>query len=144
MKSSLLETILDPERLSVLFQPIFRIDGLNHEVNSLEALVRGPKGTNFERADVLFDYVRRKKAEAAMDRTCIATISRAASALPQQFRLNINVHATTIANRTGFTDFIWDLAEKQSLALDRLTIEIVEHAPTCNVPGLIDSITALR
>jgi EAL domain-containing protein (putative c-di-GMP-specific phosphodiesterase class I) len=144
MKKSLLETILDPHNLSVRFQPIFRIHERLHQVHSVEALIRGPQGTNFERADILFDYVRRKKAEAAMDRTCFATICKAAMSLPPQFRINVNVHAVTLGQRPGFTDFFWDLAERCSLPLNRFTIEIVEHAPSCNVPSLMDTVTALR
>ncbi|MGB7130665.1 MAG: hypothetical protein WBD59_07645, partial [Candidatus Sulfotelmatobacter sp.] len=66
MTKSILETILNPSSLSVLFQPIFQIQGGIKHVDSVEALIRGPRGTNFNRADILFDYVRRKKAEAAV------------------------------------------------------------------------------
>jgi EAL domain-containing protein (putative c-di-GMP-specific phosphodiesterase class I) len=144
MKNSLLETILQPHALSVLLQPIFRVHSQGNQVYSLEALVRGPKGTNFERADILFDYVRRKRAEAIMDRSCFAAICNATARLPSQVRLNINVHAATLGHRPGFPFFLQEQAQKHSLALDRLTVEIVEHTPSCNVPGLIDSITALR
>ena len=144
MKESLLETILDPSHLSVCFQPIFRIHDRLHKVHALEALIRGPKGTNFERADILFDYVRRKHAEAAMDRTCFAAICKAAKDLPPQFRINVNVHAVTLGQKPGFTDFFWKLAEQCSLPLERFTIEIVEHAPSCNIPTLMDTVTALR
>jgi len=144
MKESLLETILDPDNLSVRFQPIFRIHDRLHQVHALEALIRGPRQTNFERADILFDYVRRKRAESAMDRTCFAAICKAAKELPPQFRINVNVHAVTLGQKPGFTDFFWKLAEQCSISLDRFTIEIVEHAPDCNIPALMDTVTALR
>ncbi|HEY1263056.1 MAG TPA: EAL domain-containing protein [Terriglobales bacterium] len=144
MKESLLETLLDPHRLRVCFQPIFRIHERLHQIHALEALVRGPRGTNFERADILFDYVRRKRSEAAMDRTCFAAICKAASAVPPQFRINVNVHAVTLGQKPGFVDFFWKLAERHALSLDRITIEIVEHAPSCNVPALMDTVTSLR
>ena len=144
MKASLLESILDPSRLTVVFQPIFHIRKQRNRVHSLEALIRGPRGTNFERADLLFDYVRRKKAEAAMDRGCLAAICKAAAGLSHQFRLNVNVHAATLAQTPRFTDFIRDLMRDHSLALDRLTIEIVEHTPPCNVSELMNSLMSLR
>ena len=144
MKESLLDVLLDPNNLSVRFQPIFRIHERLHQVHALEALVRGPKGTNFERADILFDYVRRKHAEAAMDRTCFEIICKTAKDLPTQFRINVNVHAVTLGQKAGFTDFFWKLAERCSIPMERFTIEIVEHAPSCNIPALMDTVTALR
>jgi EAL domain-containing protein (putative c-di-GMP-specific phosphodiesterase class I) len=144
MKDSLLDTILDPANLSVRFQPIFRIHERLHQVCALEALIRGPKGTNFERADILFDYVRRKHAETAMDRTCFEAICTTAKDLPRQFRINVNVHAVTLGQKPGFTDFFWKLADRCGIPMERFTIEIVEHAPACNVPALMDTVTALR
>jgi EAL domain-containing protein (putative c-di-GMP-specific phosphodiesterase class I) len=141
---SILETILDPMALSVCFQPIFEIRGGTKHIDSLEALVRGPRGTNFTRADILFDYVRRKKAEAAVDRTCVAAICNAASRLPVETRVNVNVHAATLGHGSGFVEFFKRHVKERSLSLDRFTLEIVEHAPTCNVPQLTDSIIELR
>jgi EAL domain-containing protein (putative c-di-GMP-specific phosphodiesterase class I) len=145
MRPTLLQTILEPARLSVRFQPIFRISSQGRRVHSVEALVRGPQGTPFERADILFDYVRRKKAENAVDRSCLCAIcEEAAVRLPKHFRFNVNVHAASLAQKTGFTDFLLDLVDRHSLRPEQLTVEIVEHAPTCDVPGLASSLAMLR
>jgi EAL domain-containing protein (putative c-di-GMP-specific phosphodiesterase class I) len=144
MKRTILDTILDPQTLSVCFQPIFRMQGAEKTVDSLEALVRGPRGTNFARADILFDYVRRKKAEAVVDQRCVSAICNAAVSLPVDMRLNVNVHASTLGQRPGFVDFFRQQVKKRSLALERFTLEIVEHAPTTNVPELARSIADLR
>jgi EAL domain-containing protein (putative c-di-GMP-specific phosphodiesterase class I) len=145
MKTSLLENILgDPKALSVRFQPIFRLSAGVNQVDSLEGLIRGPAATNFERADVLFDYVRRKRAEAAVDRSCIAAICEAVTELPPELRINLNVHASTLGQNPGFADFFRRQTRNLSLALDRFTLEIVEHAPNHNVPGLTCSIRTLR
>lgn len=141
---SILETIVDPLALSVCFQPIFEIREGAKRVDSVEALIRGPRGTRFTRADILFDYVRRKRAEAAVDRSCFAAICNAVSSLPLDMRVNINVHAVTLGQNCGFVEFFKRRAKEHSLRLDRFTLEIVEHAPTCNVPQLTDSIIELR
>jgi EAL domain-containing protein (putative c-di-GMP-specific phosphodiesterase class I) len=144
MKKSLLDTLMDPRQLSVRFQPIFHVkDGLTR-IDSLEGLIRGPQGTHFERADLLFDYVRRKNAELAIDRTCIVAILDAVPDLPPHFRININVHAATLGQNSSFVDFFRHEVEKRSLALDRFTAEIVEHAPSYNVPRLMYTIKGLR
>jgi EAL domain-containing protein (putative c-di-GMP-specific phosphodiesterase class I) len=144
MKNSILETVLDPSELSVRFQPIFQIEGGSRRVHSVEGLIRGPAGTQFERADILFDYVRRKKAEAAVDRSCLTAICEAAASLPSSVRININVHAVTLGQKSGFMDYFLRHVRKQFLAPERFTLEIVEHAPTCNIPELTNSIAKAR
>jgi EAL domain-containing protein (putative c-di-GMP-specific phosphodiesterase class I) len=54
------------------------------------------------------------------------------------------VHAATLGRGPGFVEFFKHHAKERSLRLDRFTLEIVEHAPTCNVPQLTDSIVELR
>ncbi len=144
MRKSILETILDSHELSVRFQPIFQIQGGARHVDSVEALIRGPRGTHFERADILFDYVRRKKAEAAVDQSCLTAICEAAKDLPSKLRVNVNVHASTLGHSSGFVDFFRRHVQKQSLAPERFTMEIVEHAPSCNIPELTNNIAKLR
>ncbi len=144
MTISLLDTVLNPRQLSVRFQPIFDVRGKAGRIDSLEALIRGPRGTNFERADLLFDYVRRKRAEGSVDRSCFTAICEAARELPSHFRININAHASTLGHNPGFVRFFQEQAEKNSLALDRFTVELVEHSPSYNIPGLTNSIADLR
>ena len=143
MRKTLLETILDSKKLTVLFQPIFRIQN-GVDVYALEALVRGPAGTNVESASILFDYVRRKKAEAAVDRSCLSAICRAVLNVPANLPINVNVHAWTLGRECEFVDFFFKKLRSYNLAPERFTLEIVEHAPNCNVPDLSDSIARLR
>jgi EAL domain-containing protein (putative c-di-GMP-specific phosphodiesterase class I) len=144
MTKCLLETILDPSSLTVLFQPIFQLQNGGTRVDSVEALIRGPRGTNFHRADILFDYVRRKKAEAAVDQSCFMAVCDAVTRLPVDVRVNVNVHAATLGQNSGFVDFFRRCAKKRSLKLERFTIEIVEHAPTCDASQLTATIAQLR
>lgn len=144
MKKSLLETILDPHQLSVRFQPIFRIADGENQIHSVEALIRGPRGTHFESAEVLFDYVRRKREERAVDHSCLAAICAEAVHLPSDLRINVNVHAATLGQSSGFVESFRRRVKKHSLSLDRFTVEIVEHAPTCDIPELSHTIAGLR
>lgn len=144
MKKTILDTILDPRELSVCFQPIFRVKDGVKQIEGVEGLVRGPKGTHFSRADILFDYVRRKRAEAAVDESCCIAICNAAMGLPRDIRININVHGATLGHRAGFVEFFRQQVKRCRLDLERFTLEIVEHAPACNVPELINSVNELR
>ncbi|MGE5327006.1 MAG: hypothetical protein ACM3NO_08195, partial [Deltaproteobacteria bacterium] len=68
--------------------------------------MRGPKGTSVERADVLFAYVRLKRAETAVDRACMRAAMDFASALPGEPRISVNVHASTLGRDTGFVAYL--------------------------------------
>jgi EAL domain-containing protein (putative c-di-GMP-specific phosphodiesterase class I) len=144
MSKSLLETILDPEQLSVRFQPIFRIADGENQLHSVEALIRGPKGTHFESAQMLFDYVHRKREEKAVDHSCLTAICAEVAKLPRDLRVNVNVHAATLGQQPGFLESFRRRLHKHSLSLDRFTVEIVEYAPHCDIPELLGTIASLR
>jgi EAL domain-containing protein (putative c-di-GMP-specific phosphodiesterase class I) len=141
---TLLDRILGPDGIRVLFQPIFdrRHDGWH--MYGLEALTRGPLGTNAARADVLFEYVRRKREEARVDRACVAAVLDAARALPQVPTLSINVHASTLGRDRDFPAFLSNCAEANGIVPSRLVIEVVEHAPSWDGPAFLKALQAVR
>ena len=143
-EATLLDTLLAPGRLSVVFQPIFEVGVKAPELHALECLVRGPAGTNAERPNVLFEYVRRKRAEAAIDRACVASALAEAAGLPGEPRLNLNVHASTLGRDPGFGAFLVERAQQAGVALRRLVVEIVEHAPPLDVPSFRHALAELR
>jgi len=142
--ATLLDTLLEPGRLSVVFQPIFEVGSGQLRLYSLECLIRGPQGTNAERPAVLFEYVRRKRAEAAIDRACVGAALTEAALLPVATSLNVNVHASTLARDLGFPAFLLERAEQAKIAPERLVVEIVEHAPPLDVPGFRRALEELR
>src|ERR1700686_3957395 len=99
---TLLDAILAPGGLSVLFQPIYEIHGQTLTLHALEALTRGPAGTNVHRADVLFEYARRKGAEGDLDHLCIELALREVATLPTQPVVSLNVHASTLERYDDF------------------------------------------
>jgi len=140
----LLDAILEPGRLSVVFQPIFQVGDPVPGLFGLECLIRGPRGTNAERPAVLFEYVRRKRAEAVVDRACVTTALAEAGRLPGRPRMSLNVHASTLGRDLGFPAFFLDRAEEAGIGGPRLVVEIVEHAPPLDVPSFRRSLDALR
>jgi EAL domain-containing protein (putative c-di-GMP-specific phosphodiesterase class I) len=125
----LLDAVLEPGRLTVVFQPIFEVGTSHPELFALECLIRGPRGTNAERPAVLFEYVRRKRAEAAVDRACVATALAEARLLPGRPRLSLNVHALTLGRDPAFPAFLLERAREARIEPRRLVVEIVELAP---------------
>jgi EAL domain-containing protein (putative c-di-GMP-specific phosphodiesterase class I) len=136
--------ILQPGGITPVYQPVFRSAGETIQMFGLECLSRGPKGTNFEPAEVLFEYVRRKREESLVDRACVSAALRGASSLPSSLRLGLNVHASTLGRDQGFIHFLETTAAATSIELRRLTIEIVEHAPPWDNLSFLATIQQLR
>jgi EAL domain-containing protein (putative c-di-GMP-specific phosphodiesterase class I) len=142
--SRLWQRILEPAGLTTVFQPIFVVSGARREVFALEALTRGPDATNIQRSDVLFEYVRRKRREAQVDRLAIASALRHASALPEVPGLCLNLHASTLEADRGFPQWLAEQAAEAGVPLHRILLEIVEHAPPGAGRQLRESLDRLR
>ena len=59
-------------------------------------------------------------------------------------KLNVNVHASTLARDFGFPAFLLERASEARIAPERLVVEIVEHAPPLDVPGFRRALEELR
>lgn len=139
-----LDALLAPDALRAMFQPIVRIGNGTPEVFAYEGLIRGPAGSNFEQPDVLFGYVRRRRAEDRIDRACMETILRAAALLPVDALVSINVHAATLGRDGAFGDAVLFEAEKNGVEARRIILEVVEHGSAWNEPDYQGGIARLR
>jgi EAL domain-containing protein (putative c-di-GMP-specific phosphodiesterase class I) len=142
--SQVLDAILAPDGLSAVFQPIMEVRAGARRMHGVEALMRGPRGTNVEEAGVLFEYVRRKRQESVVDRACIRVAFAAAVRTPADLTLSVNVHASTLGQDHEFVSFLADEADARGIELSHLIVEIVEHSPLWEGPCLLDSLDALR
>ncbi|MDQ3283240.1 MAG: EAL domain-containing protein [Acidobacteriota bacterium] len=137
-----LNAILEPGGIWSVYQPIMHVDGEAH-LAGFECLSRGPKGTNFESAKVMFEYVRLKREETLVDRACVAA---ALANAPKRdgLRLTVNVHASTLGRDHDFPDFLCATAAANDIACEQLTVEIVEHAPPWDSLGFAAALDRLR
>src|SRR5215213_6634361 len=142
--SRLWDLILEPQGLTTVFQPIFEAKGGHRRLYALEALTRGPKRTNIERSDILFEYVRRKHREAEVDLLAMASALRQARGLPGKPCLSLNVHAVTLESQQHLPQWLAELAAEYAVPLDSLIIEIVEHAPPWSGPHFLYNLDRLR
>ncbi|HEX7807213.1 MAG TPA: EAL domain-containing protein [Thermoanaerobaculia bacterium] len=141
---SALNTILQPGGITPLFQPIVRTTDNGVTLHAVECLSRGPAGTNFAAAGVLFDYVRLKREESLVDRACISAAFAKAHLLPSDIHLSVNVHASTLGRDAGFVPFLTTLARSHSIAMSRITVEVVEHAPPWDGQSFLEALAQLR
>jgi EAL domain-containing protein (putative c-di-GMP-specific phosphodiesterase class I) len=116
---TLLHDILAQGGLTILFQPVFEMVEGRARLFALEALARGPKGSNVERADVLFEYVRRKGREAEVDRVCVEAVLASAATIEARPAISINVHASTLEQDDDFAAFLEDRCALRHLGLAR-------------------------
>lgn len=145
MRSPTLDALLEPGALRVLFQPVWQLEpGGTSRLASAEGLVRGPAGTHFEPADILFDYVRLKHAEPLVDRACLAAVCRASRQLPDNLAFSVNVHAATLSRDPEFLAFLSEEIGASGILPTRLTLEIVEHATRWADAQLHEARAALR
>lgn len=124
---TLIHDILAPGGISMLFQPVFRMTSGKRRVFALEALARGPKGSNVERADVLFEYVRRKGKEIDVDRKCVEAALAAAARMECRAAISINVHASTLEQDDRFALFLIECCDFYGVDVERVILEIVEQ-----------------
>ncbi len=138
------DQILAPGALSTRFQPIVAERDGKRDVFALECLTRGPVGSNFERADILFEYARLKGVEPMLDRACIAQALTTARTIGTTFDLALNVHASTLTRTTNFTQELVAAAEASGFAAEQIILEIVEQAPVLNRRDFLLSLSTLR
>src|SRR5260370_595890 len=127
--TELLEALFAPRTLSIVFQQIFDITTDLPATWGMEALTRGAPGTHFERAGVLFDYVRLKHQESKVDRLCMAEALACAAALDHVCLLSLNVHASTLERDDDLALFLADAAAACGIYLNRILFPILDHPP---------------
>jgi EAL domain-containing protein (putative c-di-GMP-specific phosphodiesterase class I) len=139
-----MQSVLEPGHLKAVFQPVFEIKNGTPKIHYLESLIRGPIDTNLGSASVLFEYVRRKGQETAVDRVCLLTGLEAAKAIRGGPALSFNVHASTLERDREFVPFLEAAAGLRDLTPGLVTLEIVEHAPSWLGPSFLKALQSLR
>lgn len=139
-----IEKLRAPGAVRIEFQPIVSIYDGAPKLYAVEALARGPRGTTLERADVLFEYARRKGEEARLDLICIAEIFAATPSLPQEGLISMNVHGSTLSDIEDFTERFLSAAESYEIDPKRLMLEIVEHRAPWTMESFQSTLQTLR
>jgi EAL domain-containing protein (putative c-di-GMP-specific phosphodiesterase class I) len=143
-RSLLLDQILGPNGLRVVYQPIVHFSGGRRLTHAFEGLARGPRGTNVERASILFEYARQKGEEPAVDLACAREILRSAGNIVNGTRLHINVHASTLDRDTRFPEALVSSANASGFPVEKLTVEIVEHNASSDSLRFLHALERLR
>jgi EAL domain-containing protein (putative c-di-GMP-specific phosphodiesterase class I) len=143
--ATLLDTLLEPGKLSVVFQPIYEVGSGQLTLHGLECLIRGPRGTNAERPGSAL-RVRPQEARRGRDRPRLhrGGARRGRRSCRSPTRLNLNVHASTLGRDLGFPASCSIAPRTPASPPGLLVIEIVEHAPPLDVPAFRRALAELR
>ena len=141
--AALLDMILRPGALHAEFQPVVDLRAPYSPPCYWEGLIRGPRGTNVERPDVLFGYARRKRAEVDVDRASLRTVLTAARVLPG-VTIGVNVHAATLAADLEFVPFVGDVLTETGIPPQSVVLELVEHGQAWDLRALRLNLEGLR
>jgi len=141
---SALDALLAPGGIRPFYQPLYALTHGDPRLFAFECLSRGPQGTNFEKAPVLFEYVRLKRQEALVDRICIATALEQLPVMSRETKVCVNVHASTLARDAGFIDFLARAIQKADLHPARVIVDVIQHAPAHDGDGFAHAVTRLR
>ena len=136
--------MLIPRNVRTVFQPIVDVRGGLPRLHSVECLTRTPVDVPNVSPQDLFEHARQVGAEGLLDRSCMTAALRAASKLAGDFRVSVNVHASTLAADSDFPSFIAEASDASDIALSRLTVEIVEHSPPHAVKEFRSALAKLR
>ncbi|NJM53781.1 MAG: EAL domain-containing protein [Blastocatellia bacterium] len=121
---TLLDMILEPGGIGILFQPIVEIIDDKKTIHSLECLARGPVGTNAEMPSVLFDYVRRKNEEVIVDQTCLTAAIRVIKDLSLPYDFSLNLHTRTLKEMPNFHSWFVEQIKRADISPNRLILEL--------------------
>ena len=139
-----IDHLFDSEKSATLFQPIYDVRGDEFLVWAVEALTRGPAGTHFESAPILFDYVRLKGEEVRADRWCLSSAVARYAASGASARLSVYVLASTLERDPSFPLFVESVAAASAIDPSTLILELVEHAPYFDASRILRSLGDLR
>ena len=143
-ESSALAKILAHGGIRPFYQPIVELNKGVLNVHHLECLTRGPVNTNMEAANVLFDYVRLKREEIAVDRACVTAAFAASDRLAPGTKFSVNVHASTLGRDSRFVAFLLEKLQLHHLEPAQVSVEVVEHAPPWDSQTFLHALATLR
>jgi len=119
-----LEDILLRERVATSYQAILRMN--EGTVMGYEALSRGPRGSGFESADVLFTAADTHGLRVELDRLCRRRALLSSGRIPSNARIFVNTLPATMRDPQFHGKPLIDLLGKAQVSPDRIVIEITE------------------
>jgi EAL domain-containing protein (putative c-di-GMP-specific phosphodiesterase class I) len=111
--------------ISPVFQPVFDLQ--TGEMIGMEALSRGPRGSEFESGETLFSLAERTELLVPLERVCRQRSLEAAAATPGDQQVFINLSPAAASDPEFLGPVFRDQVRSLGLEPDRIVLEITER-----------------
>jgi len=121
----LLQDAIARRDISPVFQPVFDLQ--TGDMIGMEALSRGPRGSEFESGETLFSLAERTELLVPLERVCRQRSLEAAAATPGDQQVFINLSPAAASDPEFLGPLFLDQVASVGLAPDRIVLEITER-----------------
>jgi EAL domain-containing protein (putative c-di-GMP-specific phosphodiesterase class I) len=108
-----------------VFQPVF--DLVTGRMIGIEALSRGPRGSELESGETLFSLAERTEMLLPVERICRAKALEAASKARKDCKIFLNLSPAAVSDPDFLGSLFLDQVARQGLTPDRIVLEITER-----------------
>ena len=108
-----------------VFQPIF--DLATGEMIGIEALSRGPRGSELESGEILFSLAERTEMLLPLERICRALSLESAAAAGPDTKVFLNLSPAAVSDPDFLGPHFLDLVARNGLSPDQIVLEITER-----------------
>jgi diguanylate cyclase (GGDEF)-like protein len=140
--SNKIKDVLACDQIHTLFHPILPV--ASGEPFGLEALSRGPAGSDLHSPLQLFAAATEAGVLQELERACIASAIRHFAALESDRRLFINVLPDTLLSWPGFVTWFGEQLDSRGVDPHNVIVEITEHGGISHETDLARAIRPLR
>jgi len=121
----LLQAAIARRDIFSVFQPVF--DLVTGEMIGMEALSRGPRGSEFEAGETLFSLADRTDLLVQLERVCRQNSLEAASAASSGLQIFLNLSPAAASDPEFLGPEFLELVASLGLSPDRIVLEITER-----------------
>ncbi len=121
----LLQDAITRRDISPVFQPVF--DLATGDVIGIEALSRGPRGSEFESGETLFSLAERTELLIPLERVCRQRSLEAAATSNMERQIFLNLSPAAASDPEFLGRFFLDQVSALGLRPDRIVLEITER-----------------
>jgi EAL domain-containing protein (putative c-di-GMP-specific phosphodiesterase class I) len=121
----LLQDAIARRDISPVFQPVF--DLATGEMIGMEALSRGPRGSEFESGETLFSLAERTELLVPLERVCRQRSLEAAASSPPNRQIFLNLSPAAASDPEFLGPAFIDQVASCGLSPDRIVLEITER-----------------
>lgn len=130
-----IRSVLDDNGLSIVYQPIY--DTVHHTLTGFEALSRFSFGNLKRTPDIWFGEANAVGLGKALEEKAVMLALEGLSQLPDSAYLSVNMSPDHVLN-DGITELL------RGVPLDRIVLELTEHAEVEHYKELADQLRPLR